>query len=109
MFLIFTLSSIPGDSLPSVEFKWADKIAHFFVFGILGSTLYRGLFYAQRLFWRKYSDVMCILICFLYGTIDELHQFFIPGRYTSLSDWIADILGVLVFVYLTKVLLKRNS
>jgi VanZ family protein len=29
----------------------------------------------------------------LYGITDELHQYFIPGRFPDPSDWVADTLG----------------
>ena len=52
---------------------------------------------------------MTILICMVYGAIDELHQIYIPGRYASVGDWIADVLGVLIFVSIHKIYMKQKN
>ena len=31
-----------------------------------------------------------------YGITDEVHQWFVPGRFASVADWIADALGAAV-------------
>jgi VanZ family protein len=95
---IFILSSIPGDRLPEIDFNLADKIAHFIIFGVLGLLLARSLSVSRIDFWRESYVLWSTLIGITYGLFDELHQYFIPGRYTSLSDWIADGVGVVFFV-----------
>jgi len=106
--IIFILSSIPGDRLPEREFNLADKIAHFLLFGLLGLLLARGLAESRNDFWRERYVLWSILIAISYGIIDELHQSFIPGRYTSFSDCIADCLGIVVFVYIYKIWRERK-
>jgi VanZ family protein len=95
---IFILSSIPGDRLPGIEFNLADKIAHFIIFGVLGFLLARSLSVSSIDLLRESYVLWSTLIGIIYGLFDELHQYFIPGRYTSLSDWIADGVGVVFFV-----------
>jgi VanZ family protein len=98
MILIFILSSIPGDRFPEIQFRFADKVAHFFVFGILGLLLARSIRITLNPFWKSKYIVWSILIGIFYGLIDEWHQMFIPGRYASMSDLIADLLGIVCFV-----------
>jgi VanZ family protein len=31
-----------------------------------------------------------------YGILDEVHQFFVPGRDCNVWDWIADTLGAVI-------------
>jgi VanZ family protein len=34
-----------------------------------------------------------LVISFVYGASDELHQWFVPGRYATIGDLLADSLG----------------
>lgn len=98
--VIFVLSSIPGNRLPEIQFNMADKVVHFIIFGILGLLLARGLGVCQNTFCRTNYAIVSIMIGIGYGLIDEWHQAYVPGRYSSVSDWVADGLGIIVFVLL---------
>ena len=39
-----------------------------------------------------------IVVASAYGVTDEWHQTFVPGRSSTVSDWVADTLGALVSV-----------
>ena len=41
--VIFTLSSIPGTRLPTIDLPQSDKIAHALLYGVLGGLLCRAL------------------------------------------------------------------
>jgi len=71
---IFYLSSLPGTAFVSPFFS-ADKVFH------LGEVKKKKLF------------ITAAFICFAYGLSDELHQFFVPDRCTSLMDVIVDGIG----------------
>ena len=98
MIFIFILSSFSNDRFPRIDFEWADKIIHFIVFGLLGLFLYRSFLASRKLFLNKNALVYSMLIGSIYGLSDEIHQFFVPGRFASLSDLIADTLGVCICV-----------
>jgi VanZ family protein len=36
----------------------------------------------------------------LYGVTDEVHQYFVEGRYSSIYDWIADTIGAFIGAWL---------
>ncbi|MDR0403332.1 MAG: VanZ family protein [Treponema sp.] len=90
--LSFYLSSRPA--LPSMpSFRFADKLAHFVCFGAIAASL-TWWFSLQS--WKKHrlrNALLCVLFTSAYGIIDELHQFFVPGRSCDPFDWIADTLG----------------
>lgn len=45
-----------------------------------------------------------VLYCALYGLVDEVHQYFVPGRTCSILDLTVDILGAAIVAYaLTRV------
>ncbi len=52
---------------------------------------------------------MTVLITFLYGVSDELHQWFVPGRHADGIDVLADGLGGLLGAYLFLKLRGRLS
>ncbi len=76
-----------------------DYSAHAFVFGVL-----------TFLAWRVFAARPCIFPAFvcrrpivsagafsaLYAVVDEIHQSFVPGRWANLTDWLADMAGILI-------------
>jgi VanZ family protein len=88
-------------SVPSVGPAWLsfDKLAHFFVFGLLATTIARLDRTKQ---WPLIGALWAIVLVSVYGFGDELLQGFTPNRSMEFSDWVADTLGaaVAVVVYL---------
>ena len=78
------------------EFEWLtiDKFYHFIEYAILGGLLTRAFVGAKpsivpsRLIWY-----IAALLSILYGASDEWHQTFVPGRFATIADWVADVLG----------------
>jgi VanZ family protein len=68
-----------------------DKVAHFFVFGLLATLVVRNG-YASRRVW------VAVVLVSLFGATDEWHQSFTPGRSVQFADWVADTLGAIVAV-----------
>lgn len=89
---LFWASSLPTDSLPAMG--GADKFAHFGVYTVF------GLLMAIAAARTDVSARWVILSGVLYGASDELHQYFVPGRFMELGDWIADAVGVVAGVLL---------
>lgn len=54
-----------------------------------------------------------VSITSLYGFMDEIHQSFVPGRYCSLWDWVADtsgaILGAVLYITFTRLIQNRKK
>jgi VanZ family protein len=92
MGIIFAGSSFelkPGAS----PFTYADKVAHFFEFGLLGILLFCSL---KRSFAHLPATVLILLATALtgmYGLSDEIHQLYVPTREFSGYDIIADVSG----------------
>ena len=93
--------------MPDLHFNPGDKVAHFFEFGIFGVLLYRAFRDAAKV---KHPFVMTMITGVAYAAFDELHQAYVPGRFSDLTDFIADAAGLLflggVFVLTTRL---RNS
>lgn len=105
--LIFKLSS---GSLPVVgETYWGDfafkKFSHVIFYGILAVLVYRAL--RSRKINNLKSLYLSIIVAFLYGISDEIHQSFVPGRGPHFRDVIFDTIGAGISVYLVKTILER--
>lgn len=88
--IIWTLSSIPSNDLPSVKILGFDKVAHIGIFGIL-SLLVNRCIPAKTIL----TTILVIYaILFLNASLDELHQNLIPGRSVSLWDLLANYTGL---------------
>ena len=100
MGIIFFLSHQSGDTLDVFDFRWSDKIAHFIIYSCLAVTVLFAFSPGFRLVKYRVVSVLVFLFCLLYGASDEFHQSFIPGRFQSGSDLIADGLGALTICFL---------
>jgi VanZ family protein len=60
---------------------------------VLAGTLAFWFSPAQRQFHRLRTLLLLVLVSSLYGVIDEVHQFYVPGRDCNVWDWLADTLG----------------
>ena len=93
IFLASSRSQVAAPEVPGI-----DKIAHFFVYGLLGTLIARVPAVAG---WRGLGLAWAVVICSLYGISDEFHQSFTPGRSVEFADWAMDTSGaaLAVFVY----------
>ena len=94
--LIFYLSSqeIP---IKVNLFPMQDKAIHLIEFGVLSVLFFFSLSKSMPGYNMKTVAVLAIVFSGLYGISDEFHQYFIPGRNSSIGDVIADFIGAVVF------------
>ncbi len=80
------------------EIPYFDKIAHFFVFGLMGTLWYRCL--PDRSM-RRARWLAAVALALAYGVVDEWIQASNPHRSSDVLDWVADGGGALtaIFVY----------
>jgi len=100
MGIIFFLSNQPGDSLDLPDVPDLDKGLHCIVYGVLAlSALFAVPEYKYNANPYRIS-LLVVLFCLLYGISDEFHQSFIPGRFPSVLDLVADTIGAVVVVWI---------
>lgn len=104
------MTSIPGTGLPKIGVS--DKFEHFFAYLLL--ALLGGLtFHFQKKIGilRRNVFVFCFVIFTAYGLIDEVHQYFIPGRFFDWFDLLANVFGITAGIFILKQLLPsyRND
>ena len=89
IFAILAASSIPGKSLPKLVILSPDKLLHMAEYGILGFLYYKSF---------ESISLPVIIGSLLFAGFDELLQSFVPGRFPSIYDVIADLIGFTVVV-----------
>ena len=89
--LILSVSSIPGNSIPRFVLLSWDKLFHIIEYSILG-------FLSVRSFDSKSIKNMIniSIICLCFAVFDEIWQSFVPGRFSSALDVIADGIGIII-------------
>ncbi|HEX9252368.1 MAG TPA: VanZ family protein [Ignavibacteriaceae bacterium] len=104
--ILLILTSLPSSM--AINMDVSDKIEHFGAYGLLGVFLYLNLFLQEKFaLLKKYPATFTVIIASIYGLLDELHQLFVPGRSAELLDWLADFLGSLTAVLITRYLVKK--
>ena len=95
MAIMFTLSSLPGDSLPYFGFcdVLLKKGGHALGYGLLGLAYYSAL--PRRLSFG-YRWLLALLMAVLFALSDEFHQSFVEGRASSIGDVVVDGFGAAV-------------
>jgi VanZ family protein len=104
---ILYLSFAPSSTFEFAEgvsrFPHADKVVHFIMFFVLTAVLIyesvirKKIAYPSRKFW-----IICIIFPIVLGGIIEILQGAFFNRSACWFDWLADIAGVLVAVFLFK-------
>ncbi len=99
--IIFYLSSLSQplpEGLLLQQFSFQDKLLHVLEFAIFAFLALRLL-----LFYRiKQPYLYAILIAIAYGLTDEIHQLFVPGRFFSVYDILANSLGAITILFLKR-------
>lgn len=89
--LIWLLSSLPSNNLPSYKIIGIDKLAHISIYAILFILFSPWLR-------QKSADKSTVLLFWLFmlflAALDEYHQSFIPGRSVSIYDFLANSTGL---------------
>jgi VanZ family protein len=106
--ILLGLTSYPTDAFPS--FGIGDKFEHLIAYLVLSIFLYLAFHFQNKYNKLKENPALyTILISCFYGIIDELHQYYIPGRYFDLLDLASNFIGVLLAVSVVAFFVKSVS
>lgn len=76
------------------------KGAHLILFTVMGSLMTIAVY--NKTHWRKRALIMSSwLLTSLLGVLDEIHQYFVPGRSMLATDMLLDSAGALLGVIVT--------
>ena len=103
---IFYVSSLSFASPPPGAPSLSAIVYHASVFFALAFFLFSSVL------WRNMNAkafILCIMVALSYAALDELHQFFVPGRFMSFNDIIYDSLGIALASLLYFIIVSRKS
>lgn len=81
------------------ETPYGDKLGHFSLFGLLTLAINYGLNFRKTFI---PSILIGTLAVFIFAVLEELSQYYIPTRTLDFIDFIADVLGILLFDWVSK-------
>lgn len=92
---ILVLTWYPKVEIPDIGINAEDKIAHMIVFSLWGVLMLRMLSKNEI---NRFSFAVKLLIIsgVVFAVIDESVQAMIPGRFFTIYDMLANVIGVLV-------------
>lgn len=108
--IIYYLSDQPGLDIAPL-FSHQDKLIHVLAYALLG-IFCMGALQKSTAGYRPVQLWAVTTLTGLYGLLDEYHQGFIPGRFSTVGDVIADLTGGFLgalFVYLLARRLARRD
>ncbi len=106
IFAVSSLQRVPEVPLPVLQ----DKIPHAIVFGILAVLAHRAFFNQGRIpVLARVPMTSAFLFSLFYGALDELHQYYVPGRNTDIWDLVADVVGAAIGLAILSVILRRRK
>jgi VanZ family protein len=86
-----------------------DKVQHMIAFAVFAVC---AAFWFPLKQWRlrpfRTALIMALIAC-AYGAVDEIHQYFVPGRNCNVWDWIADAVGAVAGASAVLLVAKRES
>ena len=83
------------------------KLAHVTEYTMLGGC---AGFFAKTITQNlKARSFIALIICVLYASTDELHQYFVPGRVGTWSDVLIDSLGICLGIMIYRMLSKKRA
>ena len=99
MFYLSSLSSAPK-FIPS--FYLSDKLIHGIEYAIFGALVFHAIKDSPRTAdTTRKIVILSILIVIFYGISDEFHQSYVPSRDASFFDFVADVVGGSIGIFLT--------
>ncbi len=104
-FLIVALSHRPSLKPPFELFPHQDKVFHFCQFGGLALALVLN----ADLFGVNRTRTKMAAAGLFWAAADEIHQYFVPGRFCSPGDLAADALGLAAGIILFSALFSRGK
>lgn len=107
--MIFALSAQSSFAdLPSMLINLPDKLVHTILYMGLALTIFYG---ASKVPIPGLGSayVQSFLLTIIYGAFDEYHQSFVSNRTTDIKDWMADICGALIMLFIIYLYIKYRG
>ena len=89
--MIFYLSSLTHDEVPAAKWlgSWQSLLGHIFLYGALATLIEVSLWGWNSKYQFRWV-LGAVVAASLYGVSDEIHQSFVAGRSSTMSDVLVD-------------------
>lgn len=106
--IFITIFYLSSRTFPDIAGKtsYLSIIYHFFAFFFLTAFLLISIMKGK---FNRNIFIIAIFIAILYGVSDEFHQYFVPGRSSTMFDIIIDTLGILAAGNIYAIVLKLRK
>ncbi|MBC8375598.1 MAG: VanZ family protein [FCB group bacterium] len=104
--LIFALSSLNQRVVSNYSWGFDDFLLHLVEYNLYGVTLIWAVMRDKPWSELKPSYRLAVSIGALSAMADEFYQSFIPSRYSTIEDVVADIFGVILSIITFSLLMK---
>jgi len=104
--LIFYVSGLRFSASVAGPQSINATIYHMFIFFILAFSLFVSVLSRK---WEFKKIFVILLIATSYAALDELHQFFVPGRFCSIEDFLLDFTGIIFAFLIYLVLIEKSN
>ncbi|MBR6439279.1 MAG: VanZ family protein [Bacteroidales bacterium] len=114
--IIMVLCGLPGSYFPKVRTFWEwlgpDKIVHSLMFAVFAFMVifgYRKEYCEREKQYRVKLQWITLTVAIAYGAFTEIMQVYIfRGRYGSFYDFMADVIGCILGVFLFKIIFRKK-
>lgn len=114
--IIMVLCGLPGSYFPKVKTFWEwlgpDKLVHTLMFAVFAFSIafgYRKEYCERDKNYRIKLQLITLLISVFYGALTEILQVHLfRGRYGSAYDFIADVIGCVLGIFIFKIIFRKK-
>jgi len=103
---ILTLSSLNQRLVTNLSWGLKDVLLHFIEYHFYGVTLIWAFLREKPRIELKQSYRLAVSMGALTGILDETYQYFVPSRFSSVEDVVADVFGVILSLITFSLLMK---
>ena len=105
--LTFYLSSLSVPPPPAGPPSISATVYHISIFFLLAIFFFISVIERE---WNSKKIILSVLIVTIYAALDELHQFFVPGRYMSFDDFLFNFAGITIasLIYFILIFWKKS-
>jgi VanZ family protein len=108
--VLFYFSSLEKIELPLNLIYFNDLLFHGAAYFFFGITLMVAAYpWNMNLDYPLRTYFILFVIGILYGLSDEIHQYFVPNRTCTVTDFLADSTGVILALVAGKIWIKRRT
>lgn len=104
---ISVVSHLSEPPIPeALQFRFSDKLMHAAAYSVVGALAFLGAA-RRRLSLARAALIEAVVLATLQGAFDEVHQAFVPKRFASVGDLVADLIGATIGALVMRAILRR--